>query len=128
MFTMTKLYGGGYLVRGTDVLGDSGETVLHSESYNKLQEFYAEVEATAKYTEAVDKFFAPLLDAAAAVSTTDREDPEGWGTVVLSEHVHHEEGLTVHLDTAGVILRLIEQTDGHNLRWVKGELVVVLED
>lgn len=124
-FTTTNLFGGSVLVSGTDIGGKDGEIVLRSEPWAAIVKFKAQQAADKEFNEGVEEFFAPIVEAAekrdAAVA-----DAEKWNLVTLGEDVEGHESETVELDEDGVLLRLLDETDGSMLRWVGDRLVAVV--
>jgi hypothetical protein len=125
-FSVTPLVSGGYLVEGTDSKGVDGTTVLHSASWDYVQHARAHVTADAEFEASVDKFFKPLIKAADAHAALLAGPINEWGTVTLGEEVEGKSARNVELDEQGIVLRILDETDGSSLRWVGGDLVAVL--
>ncbi len=115
-FETTKFVDGSVLVRGQDSTGTEGRTVLNSPAWNKYKEILKFDAATAEFDAKVAEFFAPITEAAKAVETAVAENP--WATVTIGENVEGEAAVTIELDAAGQILRILEETDGSSLLWV----------
>lgn len=127
-FTQIKLTNQRVLVRGTDVFGAAGETVLCSAQWEDIQAAQAHSQAHDDFDTAVEEFYAPLLAAAEKFesSSVPVEDPTGY--IVVSEGVQATEGRAesrVRLNTDSIILRLLEQGDTDRLVWVGDSLEVL---
>lgn len=125
-FTVTPLVSGGYLVEGQDSKGIDGTTVLHSQSWDYVQHLRTHEVAQAEFDATVDEFFKPLTDAAEAFNAKLGGPTNEWGTVTIGETVEGKQARTLDLDEAGIVLRILDETDGSSLRWVSGDLVAVL--
>jgi hypothetical protein len=125
-FHVTALVSGGYLVEGQDSKGVEGTTVLHSQSWDYVQHLRTHEVAEAEFDQMVDEFFKPLTDAAAAFSAKLAGPTNEWGTVTIGQTVEGKQARTLDLDEAGIVLRILDETDGSSLRWVSGDLVAVL--
>lgn len=127
MFTVTPLMGGGVLVEGTDVTGKEGRTILVSDKWEMLQSVRAHNKATEVFDAQVEEFFKPLTDAAAAAQAIAHPVTEDWSRVVLSEATPGVEAEVIVLDMDGVILRLLDETDGSMLRWIGEDTLVAIQ-
>jgi hypothetical protein len=127
MFTVTKLMGPGTLVEGTDVTGKEGRTILISDKWEMLQSVRAHKAASEVFDAQVEEFFKPLTDAAAQATAIAHPETEDWGRVVLSEATEGVEAEVIHLDMDGVILRLLDETDGSMLRWIGEDVLVAIQ-
>lgn len=125
-FTVTPLVSGGYLVEGQDSKGVEGTTVLHSQSWDYVQHLRTHEVAEKDFDAIVEEFFAPLTDAAAAFNAKLAGPTNEWGSVTIGETVEGKTARTLDLDEAGIVLRILDETDGSSLRWVSGDLVAVL--
>lgn len=125
-FSVTALVSGGYLVEGQDSKGAEGTTVLHSEAWDYVQHVRTHEVADAEFNATVEEFFKPLTDAADARLKALAGPTNEWGTVTVGETVEGKTARTLELDEAGIILRILDETDGSSLRWVNGSLVAVL--
>ena len=123
-FTTRSVVGGGTFVEGTDAVGTAGSTILFDHAWSAYQEHVKHSAAMDEYDTAVKAFFAPLVEAAEAVKSKDKTD---WANITIEESVDGKAGVGIHLGHDGVILRIIEETDGSSLRWVNGSLIA-LED
>ena len=74
----------------------------------------------------VSEFFKPLTDAADAFNAKLARPTNMWGTVTIGETVEGKTARSFELDEAGIVLRILDETDGSSLRWVNGDLVAVL--
>lgn len=132
-FTAKRLAGGTTaLVSGEDINGVLGQTVLSTTQWDDIKATLAFKKATAKFDAAVEVINAPLAaaleeleaDKLAATSVTD--DPTSY--VDLEPEVEgtpSSPGNRVRLNTASIVLRLIEAGDTSRLVWVNGELAVL---
>lgn len=125
-FTVTPLVSGGYLVEGQDSKGVEGTTVLHSQSWDYVQHLRTLEVAEAEFDAMVSEFFKPLTDAADAFNAKLAGPTNEWGTVTIGQTVEGKQARTLDLDEAGIVLRILDETDGSSLRWVSGDLVAVL--
>ena len=125
-FTVTPLVSGGHLVEGQDSKGVDGTTVLHSASWGYVQHLKIHEVADAEFDATVEAFFAPLTDAAEAHVAALTPASSKFTSVKFGEDVEGKSARTVELDEAGVVLNILDSTDGSSLRWVNGTLVAVL--
>jgi hypothetical protein len=125
-FTTVPLVSGGYLVEGQDSAGVSGTTVLRSESWDFVQSLRNHEVAQEEFDLQVEAFFKPLTEAADAAKAKIAGPANKWGTVEIGEAVEGKSVRKVDLDESGIILRILDETDGSSLRWVGGSLVAVL--
>lgn len=123
-FTTRSVVGGGTFVEGTDAVGNYGSAILHDHAWAAYQQHIEHSAAMEEYDTAVKAFFAPLVEAAEAVKADAKKD---WSTIVVEESVEGTRGTGISLGPDGVILRILEETDGSSLRWVNGSLIA-LED
>jgi hypothetical protein len=123
-FTTRAVVGGGTFVEGTDIVGNTGSTILFDHAWTAYQEHIKHSAAMDEYDTAVKAFFAPLVEAAEAVKADVKKD---WSSITVEESVDGKPGTGIHLGHEGVILRIIAETDGSSLRWVNGSLIA-LED
>jgi hypothetical protein len=117
-FTVTPLVSGGYLVEGQDSKGVDGTTVLHSQSWDYVQHLRTHEVAEAEFNDTVEAFFKPIVDAADAFNAKLAGPTNQWGTVTIGETVEGKQARTLDLDEAGIVLRILDETDGGSLRWV----------
>lgn len=128
-FTIDRLMGERVLVKGTDVAGTTGQTILDSTQWTEVNQSKAFDQATSAFEAAVDSFFAPLLEAAEATNKTlapKPADPASY--VVLTEPtvgVAAQPGNLIKLTHDSIVLRLIEQGDTNRLRWVGDDLEIL---
>jgi hypothetical protein len=125
-FSVTPLVSGGYLVEGQDSKGAEGTTVLHSDRWDYVLHQRNHVVAQEAFDLAVDEFFKPLTEAAEAHNKLIAGPTNEWGTVTIGEKIEGRNPVSVNLDEDGIILRILDETDGSSLRWVNGKLVAVL--
>lgn len=129
-FTTMNLTGERVLVRGTDLTGKDGETVLDSSQWNEVNRHRNVAEAGKDFDAEVDNFFAPLLRAAEKFETArEGRDEDPIAKFVLHEgtpSVQGREEIAVHLNKDSIVLRLIERGDTDRLVWV-GDSLEVLE-
>lgn len=126
MFTVTQLLGGGSLVEGTDVTGKEGRTILISDRWDAVKSIRAHMQASEAFDAVVTEFFAPLTEAAEAAQAIAHPATAEWSKVVISKGTEFEPEETVSLDMDGVLLRLLEETDGSTLRWIGDDTLVAI--
>jgi hypothetical protein len=127
MFTITPLMGGGTLVEGTDVTGKEGRTILVSDKWDAVKSVRAHIAANEAFDEVVTEFFKPLTDAAEAAQAIAHPEKDDWSTVTIVEGTEGVPAETVRLDMDGIILRLLEETDGSMLRWIGDDTLVAVQ-
>ena len=125
MFEVTPLLTGGTMVKGTDVTGAEGSTVLWSDAWQAVQMAKAQSEAMAEFDARVEAFFAPLTEAADKLATLNQ--PSEWETVTIGEKVEGQDVKVIRLDHDGVLLRLLAETDGSQLRWLDASTLVAVQ-
>lgn len=125
MFEVTPLLTGGTMVKGTDVTGAEGSTVLWSDAWQAVQMAKAQSEAMAEFDARVEAFFAPLTEAADKLATLNQ--PSEWETVTIGEKVEGQDVKVIRLDHDGVLLRLLAETDGSQLRWLDAYTLVAVQ-
>jgi hypothetical protein len=125
MFEVTPLLTGGTMVRGTDVTGAEGSTVLWSDAWQAVQKAKAQDEAMSEFDASVEAFFAPLTEAADKLASIN--EPSEWETVTIGEQVEGQTAKVIHLDHDGVLLRLLAETDGSSLRWLDQSTLVAVK-
>jgi hypothetical protein len=126
-FQTIELANNNVLVKGTDALGVSGQTVIDG-TYWAERKRRAQIEdAHEKFDAAVEEFYAPIVAAMEATNKAVQIDRDPLLYVVeqeASEGAHAREEVVVRLDDASVILRAIEQGRTDRLIWVGDKLVV----
>lgn len=130
-FTSVKLTDERVLVRGTDVMGHEGETVLNSAQWNEVIAHTEHSLAVEDFDRAVEEFFAPLTAAAEKVSKQMTKPTDPLSYVVLHEGTEGVEGtddVLVKLNKDSMILRLLESNDFDRLVWVGKELEILAAD
>jgi hypothetical protein len=125
-FTITPLLGGGTLVEGTDVTGKSGRTILLSDKWEMVKAIRAHKLADAHFDEVVTEFFKPLTDAAEVATMLAHPPTAEWSKVTISEGTEFEPAEVISLDMDGVLMRLLEETDGSTLRWIGEDTLVAV--
>lgn len=125
-FTVVPLVSSGYLVSGTDGVGIDGTTVLKSEAWDLAVHLRNHEDADADFDAEVEAFFKPLTDAAEAHAKRIAGPANDWSSVTVGETVEGKTARHLELDENGVLLRILDETDGSSLRWVNGSLVAVL--
>jgi hypothetical protein len=127
-FTVTRLIGSRALVRGEDVTGNTGETVLDTTQWDELNQHKAVDAATAEFDKAVEEFFAPLTKAAEAVGKKLERPTDEIDFVVVHEGVDPVAGVPAHvvrLTHDSKVLRLIEGGNDQRLVWVMDHLEIL---
>lgn len=128
MLEITKTLDGRTFVEGTDTKGNSGSCVLQSDAWDAVLAMRAQHAAMVEFDATVDSFFAPLVEAAEKFDAAVTGSDNTWSEVVLGEDIEGQRAQAIHLDTQGVLLRLLDETDGSMLRWINGgtELIAVV--
>lgn len=124
-FTVKQVVGGGTFVAGTDDDGRFGQTVLYSAAWDAYVEYRKHIAKHDAVDAAAKEFFAPLMEALAATAEPDKKD---WSRIVISEGVDGTEAEGITLDQEGIVLRILDETDGSSLRWVGTDVLIPLED
>ena len=123
-FTVKPLIGNGrFRVKGTDGEGTDGEAVLVSPRWAAVLAHRAHKIDTEEFNDLVSSTFAPFTElaersAARKAALTGRD----WSTVVIDEGVEGKESKELELDEHGVLLRILDETDGSSLVWTNGQL------
>lgn len=126
MLEVTELLNGAWLVEGEDIKGNTGRTVLYSESWNTLRAIQAHQAATEEFEQRVEEFFAPIVKAADEAAAAVTAPVDDWAVVQIGETIEGSDALTLELDAAGVLLRLLDETDHTTLRWVESSILVAV--
>jgi len=126
VFTVTPLLGGGTLVEGSDVTGATGRTILLSDKWEAVKSVRNHIAASEAFDQVVTEFFKPITEAAELAETIAHPTATDWSTVTLVEGTEGTPAEVVSLDMDGVILRLLEETDGSQLRWVGEDTLVAI--
>lgn len=131
-FTTTKLVGSRVLVKGTDVFGVEGQTILDSTQWDEVNAHREFDQAADAFDAAVTEFFAPILEAAEKMNRKVEATPDPVSYVVLHEAVEAvpgQPGQLVKLNHDSIVLRLIEQNAATaRLVWVGDELEILEAD
>lgn len=128
-FTITRLLAGRALVKGTDVFGTEGKVILDTTEWDRVNEDKAYDTAQEAFAEAVNTFFAPLLEAAEAANKTINNPQDPASYIVKREAVEGVEAveeILIRLSHDSIVLRLIEQGNYDRLVWV-GDALEILE-
>lgn len=124
---VTPLIGNGrFRVRGTDSEGTQGETILVSPRWATVLAHRAHKIDTQEFNDLVSTTFAPFTElaerrAARKAALTGRD----WSTVVIDEGVEGKESKELELDEHGILLRILNETDGSSLVWTNGQLEAI---
>lgn len=127
-FTTRNLTGDRVSVKGTDIDGTYGETVLDATQWRELEQRAQLKEAHEDFDAAVEEFYAPLLRAAEAAQKSFERPEDSISFVVLDEGEEATPGRrrqVVTLTRDSVILRILESGDNDRLIWVDGDLEVL---
>jgi hypothetical protein len=124
MFEVSPLIGGGFWVKGTDVTGTSGETLLRSEPWEALQDYLQLQAAEEVFSFEVATIFAPITKVAEELKAAKSKDTQ-WSVVVIEAGQEGQDQVEVELDPPGTLLRLLKETNGDCLRWVGNELIAL---
>lgn len=129
-FHVQNMIGGQALVSGTDKLGNEGKTVVSTTQWDELNARSNFSKATEDFNAAVEKFFAPLTEAAKkAERELDRQKQDPAEYVVLTEGTEGAEAKPaeiIQLTRDSIILRLIEEGDTDRLMWVDESTLGIL--
>ena len=128
-FSVTKLAGHRALVEGSDSAGVAHSAILDSTVFDEIEEHQAHEMATDAYDAAVEAFFAPLMEAAAAAADQMAPVVDPAFIYVVDEGQPHSAGragTVLELDHPTAVLRLIALGDTSRLIWV-GDSIEVLE-
>lgn len=125
-FKATALMGDRFVVSGTDFTGAMGTTVLDGSQWNQVLAHGTMRNAENDFNEAVESFFAPLMEAAKLLEQEKVTDD--IATLVLEEGETGNAGrpaVVANLTKDSIILRLIERGDTDRLMWVNSNLEVL---
>jgi len=128
-FNTAQLTGERVLVKGTDSLGNSGQTVLDSSQWNQVKAQRSHAGAHDQFDAAVEEFFAPLTKAAELLEvgfTQPVVDEAAY--VTIREGVDGTEGqspVVAKLNHDSIVLRLLEEGKHERLVWVNDDLEVL---
>jgi len=125
-FKVSPLVSGGYLVEGEDTNGTKGSTLLVSPAWDAYQAILRHKQAEEVFSAEVGEFFKPLLDAADRAKAVAHPDTRDWSRVVVTEGTEGKDSEVVELDSEGVLLRILTETDGSMLRWIGTDTLVAL--
>lgn len=128
-FTSTRLLAGRVLVKGTDVFGAEGKIILDSTQWDEVNANKAYDTAQEAFADAVNTFFAPLLEAAEAANKTVNKPLDPASYVVKQEAVEGVQGqeeILIRLNHDSIVLRLVEAGNFDRLVWV-GDALEILE-
>lgn len=127
-FNQKNLTGERVLISGTDIEGNTGQTVLDASQWLELGRRNDVKRAQSDFDEAVTSFYQPLLDAAEAVKAKLEVPTDSLSYVVIEEGVDHVQGqapVTIKLTKDSIVLRLLDQGEGDRLVWVNDELEIL---
>jgi len=127
-FTTRTLTNDRVMVKGTDIDGGVGETVLDASQWNDLKARNDVKTATADFDAAVEAFYAPLLEAAEKANRSLERPTDSLAHVVLDEGQEAVPGRApqiVNLTKDSMVLRLLEDGNTDRLIWVDGELEIL---
>jgi len=127
-FTTTPLTGDRVLVKGRDIAGTEGTTVLDAGQWNELNQRDNLNQAQAIFDAAVETMFAPLIEAAEKAGKVLEGTTDPMAYVVLDEGSEGQAATprqVVPLTRDSIVLRIIESGDTDRLVWVGDELEVV---
>jgi hypothetical protein len=129
-FTITRLVNNRAQVKGTDIVGVSGSTVVDTTQWDDINANSAFSQAVETFDAAVKEFYAPLEAAQEKLDQLRNKPVDSTGYVVLSEAVEGQVAQAeriIKLTKDSVILRLIEQGAQSRLVWVGDDLEVLAE-
>jgi predicted nucleic acid-binding protein len=129
-FTVQTMLGKTALVSGTDVAGNTGQTLVSTVQWDELNARTNFSKATEDFDAAVEEFFKPLVEAGEKlkeISAGKMQDSTEY--IVLSEAtegVAPKAAQIVQLSKDSIILRLIEEGNTDRLVWVDESTLGVL--
>lgn len=127
-FTTRVLTGERVLVKGTDIEGTTDSCVVDGSQWFDLKRQQDAAKAEDQFGEAVEQFFAPLLEAAEKFEGAGAVVPDELTYIVLDEGeegVAHRSQRVVGLTPDSVVLRAIEEGQSDRLVWVDSHLEVL---
>jgi hypothetical protein len=127
-FQTRNLTGERVSVKGTDVDGVHGETVLDASQWLELKARNDVKTAQADFDAAVEAFYAPLLEAAEQANKALERPTDSLAHVVLDEGQEAVAGRApqiVNLTKDSMVLRLFEDGNTDRLIWIDGELEIL---
>ena len=128
-FNVTNMVNDRALVKGVDKFGTTGSQVICTVQWNELVKRDQHMLAHEAFDDAVEQFFAPIVDAQdALVASAQGKEPDPITYVVLEEAVEGVQGkdeIRVKLNDSSVILRIIENGELDRLIWVNDALEVL---
>lgn len=127
MFTIQRLVNDRAVVKGTDIHGTSGSTIIFTNQWDELEARVAHDEALADFDAKVEEFFAPISEAAEALEKTHFKQVDPLSVIVIEEPEEHRRGnpgTMVQLTRDSQILRLIDQGNTDRLIWVGDDLEI----
>ena len=126
-FGTTALTYDRFLIEGTDSKGTIGKTVVNGGQFLQLKDVTKDSAAHEAFDKAVEKFYAPITKAVAALEAAHIANAEDLFTEVIQPAVQSISGqpaITVRLEHETVVLRLIEAGDYDRLIWVGDSLEI----
>ena len=128
-FTIQTMLGNTALVSGTDLAGNTGKQLVSTTQWEDLQARKDFSSATEDYDKAVEKFFAPLVEAGEKVKEAVTRKQDAAEYVVISEGVESVSGQPaqiVQLSKDSMILRFIEEGNTDRLVWIDESTLGIL--
>ncbi len=129
-FTVQTMLGNTALVSGTDVAGNTGQTLVSTTQWEELQQRSNFSKATEDFDAAVEEFFKPLTEAAekatAAAAAKQQDSAEFIVLKEGTEGVAGKPAQIVQLSKDSIILRLIEEGTTDRLVWIDESTLGVL--
>ena len=127
-FITTQLANHRVLVRGTDITGYSGQTVLDSCQWDGIRAELDHNTAEDQFNAAVEEFYAPLIEKLdSIVAEQQRAVVDDVYTLSVGETVEAVEAVapaTYRLSHDSAILRLISEGQTDRLIWVNDKLEI----
>lgn len=127
-FTTKRLVDNRVIVTGQDSFGVDGTTTLDASQWDEIKAKQNYSTATADFEAAVDKFFAPLVEAAEKAQKKVEVPTDAIAYVTLEEATEGTPatpGQVVKLNHDSIVLRILESGDTDRLVWVDGGLEVL---
>ena len=127
-FTTIKLAGHRTLVEGFDNMGTAHQTILNSEEFDEIEEYFEQEQADEVFNQAVAEFFAPLTEAAEQHRDQVAQGIDPAFLLIVEEGqtgqaARDQVVIALGLDT--VILRMLASGDTSRLLWVGDEIEVL---
>ena len=127
MLEVIKTLDGRTYVKGTDSEGNSGSCVLHTPAWDAGLTLRAQMAAQVEFDAEVDKVFGGITAVAEKINDIVSGKSNPWAVITIGENIEGQQAYELDLDNDGILLRLLDETDGSMLRWINDgtELIAV---